>query len=333
MKPSQRLGRRRHRQTGVSLVELMVAMTIGLFLIGAIAVIYVTTASSSRSSALESQMNEDASLALDILQQQIRLAGYSTVDADGNRKFSGLALRGCDGGFVKSGVSDNAGTTAFGSLACPTTASTDSDALAVRYEANLLNSQEVGTTKLPGNCSYDSITAWTPGATEGSATSINLADNRYYIANDGTVPTLYCKGRDGSVTNGFSAAAALIPNIEDMQIQYIVTKTPVKDEPLPHQVTAYFEAKDLTDWSRVAAIRICLIARSAQPAPTGGNEIADLGTYRDCAGTSQSKTDRYLRRAYVTTIQLRNMRPGLPAAYEATAGVAADPYAYLTEAQ
>lgn len=311
----------RRRQSGVTLVELMVSMTIGLFLLGAVGMIYITTSGSARSSTLESQMNEDASLALEILQQQIRLAGFSTVDtATSKRKFSGIAVRGCDGGFTT-----NNGTTEFGTLACPT-ATTGSDAIAVRYEATLLNSQEVGTTNLPGNCSYDSITAWVAGATEGSAESITLADNRYYIADDGDVPTLYCKGRDGSVDDGFSAAAALIPNIEDMQIQYAITNLPVDGEALPHQVTAYVEAADLANWSRVAAIRICLIARSAQPVPTGDNSRSDLGWYRDCAGDAVTKDDRYLRRAYVTTIQLRNMRPGLPASYVA----GENPWAYLS---
>lgn len=331
LKYAKHMARTGRRQSGVTLVELMVAMTIGIFLLGAVSIIYVTTSASSRSSTLESQMNEDASLALEILQQQVRLAGFSTVDNDGKRKFSGFALRGCDGGFDKSGTADNNGTTEFGSLACPATPTT-ADALAVRYEATSLNSQtakDASDTDRPANCSHNGITPWVAGASEGSAASISLADNRYYIADDGGVPTLYCKGRDGSATDGFSAAAALIPNIEDMQIQYAITNTPTEGEVLPHQVTAYVEAEDLVNWSRVAAIRICLIARSAQPVPVGDNTKTELGTYRDCAGTAQTNEDRYLRRAYVTTIQLRNMRPGLPAPY----AINEDPWAYLSEGE
>lgn len=327
------MGNRLHRQSGVTLVELMVAMTIGLFLLGAVGMIYVTVSNSSRSSTLESQMNEDASLALDLLQQQIRLAGFSTVGADGKRVFSGLSIRGCDGGFT-----DNSGTANFGMLACANV-DTGPDAIAVRYEATTLNSQEVDVSGVmrPDNCSHNGITPWIAGAGEGSAASISLADNRYYIADDSGVPTLYCKGRDGSATDGFSDAAALIPNIENLQIQYAITNTPVADEALPHQVTAYVEAKDavlgatLTNWSRVAALRVCLIARSAQPVPTGDNSRADLGWYRDCNGAEQTVQDRYLRRAYVTTIQLRNMRPGLPAPYEVSAGVVVNPWAHLAD--
>lgn len=341
----------RRSQRGLSLVELMIALTIGLFLMGAVGIIYVNTATTSRGSTLESQMNEDAALALELLQQQIRLTGFSNVEASGDRRFPGQAVRGCDGGFTDYDA-------AFADLAC--NADGDGpDALAVRYEATLLNSQtaqDAGGVARPGNCAHEAIEPWDATGTEGAragVTSMNLADNRYYIANDAAnenTPTLYCQGRTGA---GFGNATALIPNIEDMQVQYAVTAFPTVGDPLPHQVAGYANATEETDatdasprfpaledlaipagtpadinnWSRVAAVRICLLARSARPVPTGDNPVgtanadgttltAGLGTYVDCKGDSRTATDRFVRRAYVTTIQLRNMRPGLPRDFE-----------------
>lgn len=322
-------GTRLHSQRGLSLVELMVAMTIGLFLMGAVGIIYVNTSTTSRSSTLESQMNEDATLALELVQQQIRLAGFSSVNHAGDRKFTGRAIFGCDGGFT-----GNSAGTAFEALTCNST-STGPDAISVRYEASLLNSQAVGTTNLPGNCVHESINAWDASA-EGAATgvaSLFLADNRYYIANDNNndgTPTLYCQGRTGA---GFGAATALIPNIEDMQLQYAVTSLPTSGDPIPHQVAGYVSANHAalgttaSNWSRVAALRICLLARTARVTPTGDNTTTDLGSYVDCNGDTQTNTDRFIRRAYVTTVQLRNMRPGLPSPYS----VGSNPWAYLYE--
>jgi type IV pilus assembly protein PilW len=319
--------RARAHQAGVSLVELMVAMAIGIFLLGAVGIIYVNTTTTSRASTLESQMNEDASLALEILQQQIRLAGYSTTGATGSRNFSGVAVRGCDGGFGAAGA-NNGGTVAFSTLACD--GGTGADSLAVRYEATALNSQtanDAGAVLRPDNCSHNGITPWVAGAAEGSNVSISLADNRYYVANDAAnnnVPSLFCRGRDGSAGGGFSAATALIPNIEDMQIRYGITNAMgAVGSKVPNQVTAYVDAGDTTlgapaaNWARVMAIRICLLARSANPVPTGSNSLADIGRYADCNGTTQTPTDRFLRRAFVTTILLRNMRPQLPAEWDA----------------
>lgn len=319
-------------QQGLSLVELMVAMTIGLFLMGAIGVIYVNTATTSRSSTLESQMNEDAALALELLQQQIRLTGFSNVDATGNRLFPGQAVRGCDGGFADT-------THVFQDPAPVLTCNggTGPDALAVRYEASLFNSQPVTNAGVqsPGNCAHEAIDAWNALA-EGAAaaTPMALADNRYYIANDADgTPALFCQGRTGA---GFGTATALIPNIEDMQLQYAVTALPTVGDPIPHQVAGYVTADQTVaagpvlgttaiNWSRVAAIRVCLIARSARTVPAGDNSLNDTGRYIDCAGVEQTPNDRFVRRAYVTTIQLRNMRPGLPSDYE----LGGDPWLYM----
>lgn len=313
-------------QQGLSLVELMVALTIGLFLVGAVGIIYVNTATTSRGSTLESQMNEDAAVALELLQQQIRLAGFSNVNTSGTRLFAGRAVRGCDGGFT-----NNAGGTAFEALTCNTT-TTGSDALAVRYEATDLNSQTVTSSgvQVPANCVNEGITAWNAAA-EGasSATPMTLADNRYYVANDADgTPSLFCQGRTGT---GFGTATALIPNIENMQVQYAVTAQPTVGNVVPHHVAGYVDGTHAvlgttaSNWSRVAAVRLCLLVRSAGPVPVGDNSINDLGSYVDCSGTRQTNTDRRLRRAYVTTIQLRNMRPALPDEY----APGKDPWAYL----
>lgn len=327
----------RRTQRGLSLVELMVALTIGLFLLGAVGIIYVNTATTSRSSTLESQMNEDAALALELLQQQIRLTGFSNVDASGNRLFPGQAVRGCDGGFA-----DN--TAVFLDPASPPlltcNGGTGPDALAVRYEASLLNSQSVtdAGVQRPGNCAHEGLAKWdasAEGASDYTDTALvplseqrSLADNRYYIADDNGTPTLWCQGRTGAA---FGNATALIPNIEDMQVQYAVTALPSVGNPIPHQVAGYVDADHAVlgdpaiNWSRVAALRVCLVARSARPVPTGDNAVADIGRYIDCAGAEQTPNDRFLRRAYVTTIQLRNMRPGLPSDYE----LGGDPWQYM----
>lgn len=324
-------GAPRHAQSGVTLVELMVGLVIGLFLAGAIAIIYVNTSQSSRGSTLEAQMNEDAALALEMLQQQIRLGGFSNVDGDGNRLFSGRSVFGCDGGFKDY---DTATPDSFSALTCNDDDA--ADAITVRYQATLLNSQPItnGGATLPGNCANEGISAWNASLDEGGAraTSLALADNRYFIAEDddnGDRPTLFCQGRaDGA----YGTAVALIPNIEDMQIQYAVTMLPAAGDPLPHQVAGYVEASHAAlgsttpdNWSRVAALRVCLLVRSDNPVPMGTTDEEPLNVYRDCAGAEQHSADRYLRRAYVTTIQLRNMRPALPSEYV----VDANPYAFL----
>jgi len=311
-------------QQGLSLVELLVALTVGLFLLGAVGSIYVATSQSTRGSTQEAQMNEDASLALEILQQQVRLAGFSGFRSGAERNFIDRAMFGCNGAFNDINQ-DN-----FDLLACANNgANADPDAFVVRYQATLLNSQPVtpaaGGAQLPANCVHEGIAAWFAPA--GGAANVSVAENRYFVAPDpanNNVPSLRCRGRVNG--GGFSNAATIIPNIEDMQILYAVTRLPGVDEVLPHQITGYLRADEVTalptvgaigPWSRVAGARICLVARSTERFAA---LPAELRQYVDCTGTRvTAPNDGLIRRAYTTTVMARNLRPGLPATFAAGA--------------
>jgi type IV pilus assembly protein PilW len=297
----------RVRQRGLSLVELLVALTVGLFLLGAVGSIYVATSQSTRGSTQEAQMNEDATLALEILQQQFRLAGFSGLLPDNVRRFTGAPLFGCDGDFDDVLNVDN-----FAALTCDNNAdNTDPDAFVIRYEATTLNSQEVGVG-VPANCIHVGIDAWDPAP--DAAANTRLAENRFFIApdpNNGNIPSLRCRGRSGA---GFSGIETVIPNVVDMQVQYAVTRLPVAGEVLPHQITGYRRAWELNAaapgaWSRVAGARICLVVQTNEVQAT----LPDaLRQYRDCAGAVQTAPAGFQRRAFVATTMARNLRPGVP---------------------
>lgn len=300
----------RKGQRGLSLVELMVALTIGLFLIGAVAAVYVTTSKSTRGSSEESQMNEDAALALEILQQQIRLAGFSAFQAGGDRNFQGQAISACNGGYSDNRAAD------FDTLACTSNDDNDRpDSIAIRYEATLLNSQTVNDAGVdrPANCIHEGIAGWF-----GPAGAVAVAENRYFIEDDDAIgaPALRCVGRNGA---GLSATATIVPNVEDLQIRFAVTRQPVDDEVLPHQITGYLRADEVNGiangWRRVAGARICIVARTTQRTDRLPDELRQ---YIDCNGDQvTAPNDGLIRRAYVTTVMARNMRPGVPAPFAA----------------
>lgn len=314
---------RRPSQRGVSLVELLVAMTVGLFLLGAVGSIYVATSQSTRGSTQEAQMNEDAILGLEILQQQVRLAGFSGFRTGAERNFQGRAMFGCNGSF--NDVAENN----FDLVACANNGvNANPDALVVRFQATVLNSQPVtaaGGVQLPGNCVHEGITAWFDPDGAGPAAAVAVAENRYFVAPDpanGNVPSLRCRGRVNAAN--FSNVSTIIPNIEDMQILFAVTRLPAVDEVLPHQITGYLRADQVNalpavggigPWSRVAGARICLVARSTER--FAALPVA-LRQYVNCAGNRvTAPDDGLIRRAYTTTVMARNLRPGLPAPFVA----------------
>ena len=326
-------------------MELMISLTIGLVITVAALSAYVASSGAGRVADAQSRMNEDAQAALSTLSQQIRLAGsnpvqvsrvypfrrnpvYSFTYAGGTStayiplpytgtlptfspstyKLSGFAIRGCDGAF--SNITE---TNTLGDLTCEGT-STLPDSIAVSYESDRYNSVSVNSR--PSDCLGQTLpiaaTVTSASTNIPNGTTITVADNRFYIANQPspTVPSLYCKG------NGNTVPQPLVENVEDMQITYGVVSTTDTSE--QSTIAGYLTAHGVETetslaalansglrWGRVLSVRICIVVRSETPVAPD----ADSAKYYKCDGTLDStKTDLRLRRAYSTTVVLRNRR-------------------------
>lgn len=316
-------GRRTHQ--GFGLIELMVALVIGLLLVLVATSAYLQTASGARFAVQQAQMNGDAAIALDTLAAQIRVAGASAQGADGKRVFRDQALLACDGGFTGATA-----TAAFGLLRCNNSA-TANDAVALRYQADALNTATLADGTTPSNCTGLGLSR-----SPVNGANVYLADNRFYIANDNTndnKPTLYCRGATGAATMG--AAAALVPNVESLQIRLALTRAPVVGEIAPHQITAWVPpshpllAVPGGEWGRVAGIDICIVMRSDTSVARDGLTMNEVTGYLDCADQFQTAQDGRLRRAYRTTLWLGNLRPALPLPHERDGATALFPYRHL----
>lgn len=64
------------RLSGFGLVELMIAMTIGFIVVGAVGYLYIGTRATFRTTDNMSRMQESARYALEVLSRDIRMAGY-----------------------------------------------------------------------------------------------------------------------------------------------------------------------------------------------------------------------------------------------------------------
>ncbi|WP_447744132.1 PilW family protein [Variovorax boronicumulans] len=322
-------GRMHHPAGGFTLIELMVALTIGLVILAAALSVFATSSRSSQLSELETQLNEDGILALNLIQQQLKQAGYSQqrIPSSGATvmgNYAGPAVRGCDGGFADAGA-------AFDKLAC--TKGDGSDAIAIRYEATTDNTMpQLTDPTLATNCLGNAINPLTPSQVEPPPTpapgmpppaAYALADNRYLVTGAGTAPMLSCRGMEKRNTgNAIGLSQPLLANVEHMQVLYGVASRPSAElaatyDPLRHQIVDYLDATHVDDlpvtgtlsdntedrWSRVLSVRVCLQMRSDRPVrdvPEGGL------AYKRCDNTDRTGTDGYLRRTFTTTVLLRN---------------------------
>lgn len=65
----------RRRQSGLTLIELMIAMTIGVFLVGGAMLIFVNSSDARRTNDDVSRMQENTRFAMEMLQPDVRMAG------------------------------------------------------------------------------------------------------------------------------------------------------------------------------------------------------------------------------------------------------------------
>ncbi|MBK9440327.1 MAG: PilW family protein [Comamonadaceae bacterium] len=285
----------RARMRGLSLVEVMVSLVIGMVVVGAVLVSYLSSGKSSRQQSAYADMHENAQMAMTLLSRDLLLAGYAQVSgiqtvgvppvSTFTRTYSGRAVFGCDKGFVAPSTT--------GTVACVTTAG--KPAIEVVYEADEINTVPSGSPTGPSDCKGTKIT---PAAGTLSGVDYFITYNRFYLATGASGRSeLYCASAMGG-------AEPLVENVDDMKIWYGEAASAATSR----QIVRYVMAADVTDWQLIVSVRVCLLMRSSEP-------VLDMELYPDplqppkyldCDSTEQTITDRFLRRAYFTTTTLRN---------------------------
>lgn len=295
----------RHRQRGFSLVELMIALAIGMVIMGAVFAAYIAANQSTRHSRAIAQMTEDATSALAVLRANLAMAGYARpvgFSADG-KHFKLLVdppyLAGCQGGSF-SDTKD-----AMADLACPAAGANNPDSIAVVYEANAGNSA-LSAAGDPLDCVGNAVQNVSAVVGPPAVPAYNLAYSRFYL--DGS--KLMCHGNPGPA--GANLPQPLAENVKDLQIQYGV-QSGVKEP-----VAYYTDAETVADddlWDRVGSVRICVVMQS------DSDNVVDAATpYTGCFPAAYddtvtpASTDKRAYRAFTTTIALNNRLPVDPPA-------------------
>lgn len=279
-------------------------MVIGLFVVGAVLANYVTTGAAGVQQTAVSQMTEDAQIAFAVLARDIQMAGYAQVStitggAPGQtatfaRSTSVRPILACEQAFTDSQAAYAQGACAAGATA--------SHSIEVNFHATTLTAVTT-SGGVPADCLGTAITT----VTTGTFGAIALNSNRYFVT--ATVasgrPELHCASQD-------SAAQPLVENVEFMKIWYGVAPGWNNSQPATRQPQRYVTASQLAaipaTENDIVSVRICLIMRTADPVLNASDvtEDATLAGYADCDFNAQTSADRRLRRAFFSTVALRN---------------------------
>lgn len=297
----------RHRQRGLSLVELIVAMVLGLLVVGGVLLAYLGSGVSSRQLRALAEMTQDAQMALSLMGRDIQMAGFvepaSVTGGATPTVTPRLAFRpvfGCDGEFADP----NAG---FQVSTCSATATAATTAKHSTLEVNYQLSRQANVTNSSGepvDCKGEA--AQTQAFLSGTqTTTLPFVSNRYYVGAPAgitvteSVSALYCASQT-------SNPAPLVDKVVQLRVFYGVSPNWSATDPSTWRPQRYVRAGDVgsAEWpGNIVAVRLCVVIRSAEPVlrpedPTG---------FLDCDQTvDDTRLDRHMYRAFHSTVAIRN---------------------------
>ena len=260
-------------QRGVSLVELMVGIVIGLLVILAAVATLVFTRVSSQTVGDSSRLQQDASTAFRIIGHHIRQGGARRVVApiagSANVLFNGL--------YLGYGVNPNTGSAAIvngadGSGTAP-------DVLQVSHDSEA----DLGATDCLGEVPV-------------AASANNIQNRFFHVVNTLGVGELRCLG-SGATSAATPAGFALVQGVEDFQVWYGFRA--LGTDNVRYQTSSQLATLTPVPWDQVESVMVCLRLRS------------DLSSYQGVATTGCQNeaiaADGRIRRVFFRVFNIRNV--------------------------
>lgn len=315
-------------QSGMSLVELMVAIAIGLVVIVSLVGLFESSSSSSRTNDRSSEMSTNGRYALASLKEELRQAGfrgYTWAQPSTPSPWTDPATGCADSGSTPGSFITNIGQAVWGSdnsnpfaANCLASANyaANTDVLVIRrlasqpvttlaintvyFQSSYAQGQMFRSTSVPTAPTFTG--AGLPVATFPVLTYVYFISPFTTTASESPrVPALW---RLALQADGTMARELVASGIERMQVQYGVLTT-VPDVQFYDSIAG--SASETTppnpslNWSNVDSVRIWLLARSASAEPGYVNSQ----TYA-MGNQPYTVNDGFRRQLFTTVVQLRN---------------------------
>lgn len=217
---------------GLSLIELMAALTIGLLLMAGALTVFMQSRNTYRTSDTAARMQETARYAFDILEPDVRLSGFwgmkkgpaAVTDvvaaADVTANCGGNGWVGDATKYI-NGFDGDGGAGGWGSMACAATnRNTASDVLVVRRASAETSAFDVTKVQVQSNRAQATVfkAATSPGgyAAWPAAETRDMVVNVYYISSNAGQFALRRKALRGLTM----VDEEVIPGVQDMQLEF-----------------------------------------------------------------------------------------------------------------
>lgn len=290
------------RQRGFSLLELMVAMALGLLISAAAIQLFLANQISMNFQRGMNDVQANGRFAIDQIVHDIRLAGLGPASAVTNSSAAviGLPFNVADiPGLPNTSVALNRNATARATGAGAVTGLlSDSDQLVVQYLA--MND----TVDCEGN----------------TVAAGNYLVARYFVRLDNGVPSLVCDGgnHNGAALDATAgkeydkAGSVLLSGVDSFQVLYGVDDRIVTGAANgAARIARYIDANAYNALAAprptILAVRIGLYLHSMDRASTSSPPAANVMVLDQTIPAANVPADGMLRRLFVTTISLRNV--------------------------
>ena len=305
----------RFSDRGFTLVELMIAMTLGLFLMLTILASLLSATSMNRSNGRTAELQTNGQYALEVLRRDLLHAGFRglTYVLPGTGT-PGVIASECVAGFAANigmGIWGANDSNPFTGTCIPAARYSKGDILVSRRAA-LAPTAVLAANQIYLRSSYERALVFKgnapPAFTEVPVQDFAIETYVYYIspyttsaAESPKIPALYRVPLNAGPT--MATPELVATGIENLQVQYGRLYT--------NGTTRYFDANNLStvtstdttpsEWDEVRSVRLWLLAR-ASAAEVG---YKNTSTYQ-MGDKTISVNDGFRRQLYTTVVMLRN---------------------------
>ena len=319
----------RNSQSGFTLIEMMISITIGLGILAGLVGVLATNSANSKSNDRTSELMTNGRYALNSIRRELREAGFRGYTWADPSTPGALGLTGGDNECLEAGAAQNAFVSnirqgVWGSndanpfeASCIPAANyaANTDVLVVRRLAVIptpLASLKANTVYFQssyekGQIYRSTVTPVVPPAFTGSPTPLANFEVQIYVyyispftvsaAESPLVPALY---RVALLADGSMARELVASGIERMQVQY-GRFTTVPDTQYLDVLAGTSFAPTSTAWGEVKSVRIWLLARNTVAEPGYVNT-----TKYPMGSQSYTANDNFRRQLFTSVVQLRN---------------------------
>lgn len=305
-------------QMGLSLIELMISVVIGLFLLGGVITSFIGTKDSDKTRSAISEMDASARTALSVMRQYIQHAGYPSIHnklldkAFYSERDGTLSNPACGDGNTRDLVNSTPNSDektrdrSRGDVITIVTLA-DNPCLVGRASCENENDRnpeaQVYTDCAGGGAVRDTHVV---ACSADHVNNVGMPDSfqakiysTFHLGGGAASRTLFCSGSRGGTQ-------PLADNIEAMQILYGLRQT---NGNVIYRPADTVELND--DWGLVTSVQVAILVRSSSGKILKSDSAKTQYTLLNESRVIPTANRRHLYRVYSTTIHLANRNRGV----------------------